>query len=54
MNVLKGNASALKGIGTGRVLKSTSNDDVFLSFYDHGGSGILGFPNGELLYADDF
>lgn len=54
LNILKGNSSALKGIGTGRVLLSGENDFVFLAFYDHGGSGILGFPNGELLYADDF
>ena len=54
LNVLKGDASAMKGVGTGRVLKSTSEDYVFLAFYDHGGSGILGFPNGDLLYADDF
>ena len=41
-------------IGSGRVLLSTDKDLVFLAFYDHGGTGILGFPNGELLYADDF
>jgi len=34
LNILLGNTTALKGVGTGRVLKSTSKDEVFLSFYD--------------------
>lgn len=42
----------MKGIGTGRVLKSTSADEVFLAFYDHGGSGLIAFPN-DYLYAND-
>ena len=43
----------MKGIGSGRVLSSTAKDFVFLNFADHGGSGLIAFPN-EYLYADDF
>lgn len=50
--VLEGNEEALKGIGSGRVLKSTSNDNVFINFTDHGAPGLVGFPSAE-LYADD-
>jgi len=45
INVLTGNADAMKGIGTGRVLKSGPNDNVFLNFVDHGATGILAFPS---------
>jgi len=51
INVLKGNASAMKGIGSGRVLTSTAADNVFINFVDHGGPGIIAFPS-EMLYAD--
>lgn len=37
--------------GNGRVLKSGSNDHVFLAFYDHGGAGLIAFPS-SYLYAD--
>ncbi len=33
-------------------LKSTENDNVFVYFSDHGATGLVAFPNGE-LYADD-
>jgi len=39
--------------GNGRVLESTSSDDVFLAFFDHGGSGLIAFPS-TYLYADKF
>jgi legumain len=35
----------------GKVLKSGPNDRVFLNFIDHGGVGIVAFPNGPLLHA---
>lgn len=50
MAVLKGDAAAVKGIGTGRVLKSTKKDHVFVNFADHGGVGLIGFPKG-VMYA---
>lgn len=34
--------------GNGRVLKSGSNDDVFLAFFDHGGSGLICFQDAYL------
>ena len=50
--VLEGNAEAVKGKGTGRVLNSTSSDNVFVFFSDHGSHGLVAFPHEE-LYADD-
>jgi len=48
--VLKGNSSA---VGGKKVLNSTSKDNVFIYFADHGATGLIAFPN-EYLYADDF
>jgi legumain len=50
-NVLSGNSGAMGGIGTGRVLKSDKYDNVFIFFTDHGGTGLIAFPN-ELMSAD--
>jgi legumain len=36
MAILTGNASAVAGKGNGKVLKSTSVDNVFVNFADHG------------------
>ncbi|CAE7940486.1 unnamed protein product, partial [Symbiodinium sp. KB8] len=52
MNVLKGNKQAMQGIGNGKVLESTADDEVFLNFVDHGGVGILALPSGPFWYAD--
>ncbi|XP_035024676.1 legumain isoform X2 [Hippoglossus stenolepis] len=49
--VLKGDSSTAKG-GSGKVLKSGPNDHVFVYFTDHGGPGILAFPNDELHVED--
>jgi legumain len=49
--VLEGDEAKLKGKGTGRVLKSTGEDNVFVYFSDHGAPGLIAFPNGE-LYSD--
>jgi legumain len=48
---MTGNKSAVSGKGTGRVLESTSSDNVFLYFSDHGAPGLIAFPN-EYLHAD--
>lgn len=53
INVITGNAAAMKNVGSGRVLESTSNDRVFINFVDHGGVGLIAFPNQPYLYADD-
>jgi legumain len=52
LNVLKGDATANKGKGNGRVLASTASDKVFVYFTDHGATGLIAFPSGE-LYAND-
>ena len=46
MNVLKGNRSGNAGKGSGRVLESSSIDNVFVYYTDHGGYHIIGTPNG--------
>uniref|UniRef100_A0A0K0F3T5 legumain n=1 Tax=Strongyloides venezuelensis TaxID=75913 RepID=A0A0K0F3T5_STRVS len=43
---LSGDKSCLQGVGSGRVIESTKDDDVFVYYADHGGYGILGLPNG--------
>ncbi|CAH1402826.1 unnamed protein product [Nezara viridula] len=53
LNILVGNKTAMKGIGSGKVIESGPDDLVFINFVDHGGDGVLYFPNEE-LYADEF
>jgi legumain len=52
LSVIAGNAEAVKGKGTGRVLQSSENDHVFINFSDHGAPGLIAFPSEE-LFADD-
>lgn len=52
LSVLIGDADAMKGKGTGRVLTSTEGDNVFLNFADHGAPGLIAFPS-SYLYATD-
>ena len=47
--VLAGDAST----AAGKVLQSTSDDDVFVYFSDHGGVGLIAMPVGGYLYAKD-
>lgn len=49
--VLEGNASAVAGRGSGKVVASGPNDRVFVFYSDHGAPGILGMPWGPFLYA---
>jgi len=42
----------LTGTGNGKVLKSTSADNVFVNFVDHGGVGLIGFPRSVMHKAD--
>jgi len=37
----------------GKYLASDENDNVFINFVDHGGSGLICFPVGDYLYAND-
>jgi legumain len=39
--VLTGDSAAVKGK---KVLKSNANDNVFIFFTDHGGTGLVAFP----------
>jgi legumain len=50
--VLRGNATGVAG-GSGEVLRSDAKSDVFVAYFDHGASGILGMPSGPFLYASD-
>jgi len=42
----------MKGVGSGKVLESGPNDNVFIYFTDHGATGLVAFPDG-VLYAKD-
>ncbi|PSN45864.1 hypothetical protein C0J52_16851 [Blattella germanica] len=52
LKILAGDAEAMKGIGSGRVIDSGPNDHVFVNFADHGAPGLIAFPEDE-LYASD-
>uniref|UniRef100_A0A061QGT2 legumain n=2 Tax=Tetraselmis sp. GSL018 TaxID=582737 RepID=A0A061QGT2_9CHLO len=52
LKVLAGDAEAMQGVGSGKVIASGRNDTVFFYFADHGAPGILGMPYGSFLYAD--
>jgi len=52
LNVLKGNATGNSGKGTGRVLKSTREEHVFVYYSDHGGVDVLGMPTGLMSKHD--
>jgi len=56
--VLSGNASAVRlsagtPKGKAKVLHSGPNDRVFVYFSDHGGTGLVAFPDGRFLFAKD-
>jgi len=51
--VITGDTKSMKNIGSGRVLESTENDRVFINFVDHGGVGLIAFPNQPYLYKKD-
>eukprot|EP00210_Caulerpa_lentillifera_P002432 g2331.t1 len=52
--VLRGDAAAVKGKGSGRVLKKDPNQRVFFAYSDHGEVGYIPLPHGPPLYADEF
>jgi len=52
LNVLKGNKSAMAGIGSGKVINSGPDDLVFVNFADHGAPNLIAFPHGELHAKD--
>jgi legumain len=36
-----------------KTLKSNFNSDVFIYFADHGATGVVTFPEGQLLHAKE-
>jgi legumain len=52
LHVLEGNKTAMHNVGSGRVLESTKDDNVFIYFADHGAPGLIAFPHTN-LYAKD-
>ncbi|OQV15706.1 Legumain [Hypsibius exemplaris] len=52
LNILSGNAKAMKGIGSGRVINSRPQDHIFVNFVDHGAPGLVAFPSDELSATD--
>ncbi|CAI9740508.1 legumain-like [Octopus vulgaris] len=50
LNVLQGKKEALNGHGSGKVIASGPQDNVFVYFADHGAPGIVAFPS-EYLHA---
>jgi len=50
--VLSGDEEAMRGKGSGRVIKSGPNDHVFVNFADHGAPGLIAFPYDELHARD--
>jgi len=42
----------MTGVGSGKTLTSTENDNVFLAFFDHGATGLIAFPS-SYLYSTD-
>ncbi|XP_003746513.1 legumain [Galendromus occidentalis] len=52
LSILKGDTTALRGIGSGKVIESTPEDHIFVYFADHGAQGLVAFPN-DYLYSTD-
>uniref|UniRef100_A0A915J5D8 Legumain n=1 Tax=Romanomermis culicivorax TaxID=13658 RepID=A0A915J5D8_ROMCU len=48
MNILTGNKTAMAGVGSGKVIDSTSKDTVLVYFAGHGGQAVLAFPNSQI------
>ena len=41
------------GVGADGVYQPPPLRQVFIAFHDHGGGGLLAFPSGDYLYADE-
>lgn len=51
--VLLGDRELVKNTGSGRVLESTENDEVFFYYSDHGSKGLVLLPRHKYWYADE-
>ena len=53
-SVLAGDAAAVRGVGSGRVVASGARDRVFVYYADHGAPGVLGMPgHSPHIYGDE-
>lgn len=52
LKVLRGDKAAMKDIGSGKVIESGPDDNVFVYFADHGAPNIIAFPSDELHAKD--
>merc|ERR550537_254994 len=43
--------NVLLGKGSGKVLKSTAEDQVFVTFFDHGAPGLIAFPSSGIFQS---
>ncbi|XP_038074119.1 legumain-like [Patiria miniata] len=50
LHILSGNKTAMKGIGSGKVIASGPDDHVFVYFADHGATNLIAFQD-DYLYA---
>ncbi|XP_050426907.1 legumain-like [Adelges cooleyi] len=53
LSVLKGDKHKMSKIGSGKVVKSSSHDNIFINFVGDGESGVVYFPGNKPLYADE-
>jgi len=53
LKILNGSATEMKGIGSGKVINSNADDNVFVYYSDHGATGLVAMPVGDYLYAND-
>ncbi len=51
LNVLTGRKNLMENIGSGKVIDSTADDNIFVYYADHGAFGFVGMPSGKYLYA---
>jgi legumain len=51
--VLTGNAAAVAGRGTARVLHTAQNDSILIYYSGQGAPGLITFPTGGYLYKSD-
>lgn len=49
LKVIQGDKQGMAGIGSGRVLESTNEYNVFMDFFTHGSDGLIEFPDGYLF-----
>ncbi|XP_038047023.1 legumain-like [Patiria miniata] len=48
LSILQGDKAAMQGIGSGKVIASGPNDNVFVYFSDHGATDLVAFPTSTL------